>query len=143
MLSGHIAAVMVHAPEPAEALAWYERVFPAAKRAFLKDFKFTYLQVGALRLEFVASDEKVKTGPAGTVVYWEVEDLEGVLGALQALGATLYRGPMAIESDQFMCQVQDPWGNCVGIRGHSSKSPQLLTLGLASKYGSAKASGHI
>ncbi|MDY0831642.1 MULTISPECIES: VOC family protein [unclassified Pseudomonas] len=32
------------------------------------------------------------------------------------LGATLYRGPMKIEGGEWMCQVRDPWGNCIGLR---------------------------
>ena len=33
------------------------------------------------------------------------------------LGATLYRGPIAIENELFMCQVKDPFGNLIGLRG--------------------------
>ena len=35
----------------------------------------------------------------------------------EGLGAIRYRGPMAIEDGQRMCQVRDPWGNCIGLRG--------------------------
>ena len=122
MLSGLIAAVMIHASEPTEALAWYERAFPSAKRVHIAELNFTFLQIGELRLEVVASDEKVRAGPAGTVVYWRVEDFESALRELQGLGATLYRGPLDIEGGQVMCQVQDPWGNCIGIRGKRAQS---------------------
>jgi len=27
---------------------------------------------------------------------------------------------MLIENGEAMCQVQDPWGNCIGLRGPSS-----------------------
>lgn len=121
MLSSRIAALMIHTPAPAEALAWYEKAFPAARQVCLEAFMFTFLQIGELRIEFVPSDAKVSSGPAGTVVYWEVEDFERSLRELQAIGARLYRGPMAIENGQFMCQVQDPWGNCIGVRGPRSR----------------------
>lgn len=124
MLSPHIAAVMIHTPAPAAALAWYEKAFPAARRVSLEASGFTFLQIGELRIEFVPADAKVSAGPSGTVVYWEVEDFEISLRELQALGARLYRGPMAIENGQVMCQVQDPWGNCIGIRGPGPKLPQ-------------------
>lgn len=123
MLSGRITAVMVHCPAPAEALAWYEQALPAARRVSLEAFNFTFLQLGELRIEFVPSDEKVGAGPAGTVVYWEVEDFQAALRGLRGLGASLYRGPMAIENGQSMCQVQDPWGNCIGIRGPGGAPP--------------------
>lgn len=35
----------------------------------------------------------------------------------ERLGAVRYRGPMQIEPGVWMCQVQDPWGNCLGLRG--------------------------
>ncbi|MEZ8336060.1 glyoxalase/bleomycin resistance/dioxygenase family protein, partial [Vibrio splendidus] len=28
-----------------------------------------------------------------------------------------YRGPMAIENGLFMCQIEDPFGNLIGLRG--------------------------
>lgn len=124
MLSSHVAALMIHTPVPAEALAWYAKAFPAARQVCLEEFTFTVLQIGELRIEFVPSDAKVSAGPAGTVVYWAVEDVERTLRELQAIGARLYRGPMAIENGQLMCQVQDPWGNCIGVRGPSSRSSQ-------------------
>lgn len=31
--------------------------------------------------------------------------------------AALYRGPIGIEAGQRMCQVRDPWDNCIGLRG--------------------------
>ena len=60
-----------------------------------------------MRIEIVKADEKVSAGPSGTVVYWQVENL----------AAKLYRGPMNIENGEAMCQVQDPWGSCIGLRG--------------------------
>ena len=32
-------------------------------------------------------------------------------------GASLYRGPLAIESDQGICQLADPFGNLFGLIG--------------------------
>ena len=55
-------------------------------RHSLEAFKFTFLQLGELRIEFVPSDEKVRAGPSGTVVYWEVEDFHAALRGLQGLG---------------------------------------------------------
>jgi len=117
MPSCYIVAVMIHVPGPAEGLAWYEKAFPSATRHRLDGQEFEYLQVGDTRLEIVQADEKVSSGPRGTVVYWNVANLSESLLALQNIGARLYRGPMTIENGQSMCQVQDPWGNCLGLRG--------------------------
>jgi len=62
---------------------------------------------------------RCRRAPRGTVVYWRVAEFDEALAHLLGVGATLYRGPMAIEDGQLMCQVQDPWGNCLGLRGPS------------------------
>jgi len=117
MKTSGITAVMIHVGNVAEAFAWYTRAFPSAVRSRVADPEFEFLLVGDVRLEFVPSDAKVSSGPAGSVVYWQVPDFEAALAHLQGIGANLYRGPMQIEAGQRMCQVQDPWGNCIGLRG--------------------------
>ena len=112
-----IAAVMIHVGNVSDALAWYERAFPSAVRSRVEAPHFEFLVVGNVRLEFVPSDNKVSSGTAGSVVYWQVPEFEAALIHFQSIGARLYRGPMGIEGGQCMCQVQDPWGNCIGLRG--------------------------
>jgi len=122
MSTPFIAAVMVHVPSISEALAWYERVLPNALRSSIAEEEFEFLLVGEVRLELVLADQKVSSGPSGSVVYWQFSQFEEALQRFQAAGAKLYRGPMSIEGGQLMCQVQDPWRNCIGLRGPSSLS---------------------
>ncbi|MEZ0307932.1 MAG: VOC family protein [Ramlibacter sp.] len=117
MMISAIAAVFVHVPDVESALSWYQSAFPGAERKRLDAFEFEYLNVGGINLEIVPSDEKVPSGAAGSVVYWRVPDFEAALAHFESLGAKLYRGPMDIEEGQRMCQVRDPWGNCIGLRG--------------------------
>jgi predicted enzyme related to lactoylglutathione lyase len=112
-----VAAVMVHVSDTRAALDWYARAFPAATRHRFAPADFEYLRIGSVQLECVPADAKVGAGPAGSVVYWRVPDLAAALAHFQSLGATLYRGPMRIEDGERMCQVRDPWGNCIGLRG--------------------------
>ena len=112
-----VSAVLVHVPDVEAALAWYERAFPGAVRRRIEHSKFDYLAIGEVQLEIVPADEKVAAGAAGSVVYWRVADFDSALAHMQNVGATLYRGPMDIERGQRMCQVVDPWGNCIGLRG--------------------------
>ena len=111
-----IIAVMIHAADWRAATDWYAQAFPQAHRVRHEPDDFGHLQLGELALEIVPSDAKVGQGPAGSVVYWRVADLSGELQRLEALGGRLYRGPMAIEGGEWICQVQDPWGNCIGLR---------------------------
>jgi predicted enzyme related to lactoylglutathione lyase len=115
-----IAAVMVHVSNVAEALAWYSLAFSGASRRRVGVPEVELLRVGEVQLEFVPSDSKVSSGPSGSVVYWRVAQFEEALSHFQSVGAKLYRGPMQIEEGQSMCQLQDPWGNCIGLRGPSS-----------------------
>ena len=115
-----IAAVMVHVADTEAGIAWYERAFPTARREQVGNPPFERLAVGNSSIEVVRADEKVSSGAAGSVVYWRVAQFESALAHFQSLGATLYRGPMSIENGQRMCQVRDPWGNCLGLRGPSS-----------------------
>jgi len=107
---------MVHVAEPSAARAWYQAAFPEA--VLVESIPgLDALRIGDIRLEFVPADKKVSSGAAGTVPYWEVADFNTALVALQVRGATLYRGPLSIEGGFAMCQVRDPWGNCIGITG--------------------------
>lgn len=108
---------MVHVANVSAGLEWYERAFPGARRVRIAAPAFECLAIGAVRIELVPSDNKVISGAAGSVVYWAVTDFSLALDHFINLGASLYRGPMQIENGLVMCQVQDPWGNCIGLRG--------------------------
>ncbi|MFC6618968.1 VOC family protein [Deinococcus radiophilus] len=115
MPEGRIAAVLIHVADQEAGLDWYSQAFPQAQRRVVEGF--TLLDVGGISLEIVPADAKVSSGAAGTVVYWHTDNFAAELNRLQALGAVLYRGPMAIEEGQQMAQVKDPWGNLLGLRG--------------------------
>ena len=112
-----IAAVMIHVAAWEAGFDWYRRAFPAAIVRELPALGYSYLELDGVAIELVQADEKVAAGPAGSVVYWWVDDFKAVLAHLIGLGAQLYRGPMAIEAERVMCQVRDPFGNLIGLRG--------------------------
>ncbi|CAN7173670.1 glyoxalase/bleomycin resistance/dioxygenase family protein [Brucella pseudogrignonensis] len=116
-MSGTISAVLIHVGDVETAIEWYLKAFPQAVLKHLEAFDFSYLQIGDVDLEIVPADEKISSGAAGSVVYWHVEDFDEMLAHLIAIGGTLYRGPLDIQDDMRMCQVKDPWGNCIGLRG--------------------------
>jgi predicted enzyme related to lactoylglutathione lyase len=125
MQASSIAAVLVPVPDVAAGRAWYQRAFPQARLKRVEGFDFEYLAVGEIHLELVPSDEKVAAGAAGSVVYWSVPQFEKALEHMQCIGATLYRGPLDIEEGRSMCQVLDPWGNCIGLRGPSTRGAAI------------------
>ena len=111
-----IAAVMVHVADVDAGLVWYQKAFPSALRTLVTEPFFEYLEVNGVSIEIVSADEKVASGAAGSIVYWQVEDFDAALQHMQSIGATLYRGPLKIEKHKRICQVRDPWGNCIGLR---------------------------
>jgi predicted enzyme related to lactoylglutathione lyase len=117
-----IAAVMIHVSDVALALRWYQGALPDAKRVSIGTPAFECLSLHGVLIEIVPQDEKVGAGAFGSVVYWRVDDFDAALQRLRSLGGKLYRGPLQIEDSECMCQVQDPWGNCIGLRGPSSQS---------------------
>lgn len=113
-----ILAVLVHVPDVPAGLAWYGRALAGARRMCGgAPAPRACLDLGGVMLELVPADEKFSHGTAGSVVYWHAPDFDAALGHLLDAGATLYRGPIDIEAGQRMCQVRDPWGNCIGLRG--------------------------
>ena len=103
--------------DPAEGLLWYGKAFPEAVASVSLPSGFEFLRIGDIQLEIVPADEKVSSGAAGSVVYWWTEDFGRSLAHLRDAGAVLYRGPMKIDQELWMCQFRDPWGNCIGVRG--------------------------
>ncbi|WP_299486484.1 hypothetical protein [Acaryochloris sp. IP29b_bin.137] len=112
-----ISTVLIHVNDPKAGLAWYQSAFPKAKKRKTTEFDFEYLDYDGVMIEVVAVDDKVGSGTAGSVVYWQTDDFQKRVEFLLSLGATLYRGPMIIENGMKMCQLKDLWGNCIGIKG--------------------------
>ncbi len=114
----HPAALLVHVPDVEAGLNWYKRAFPDAVPVYLEQCDFTVLEINGFSLEIVQADEKVKSGKAGSVLYWSVPNLPKAILHFENIGAKLYRGPMEIEGGVVMCQVEDPFGNLIGLRSH-------------------------
>ncbi len=117
-------AILVHVQDWMAGFSWYQEAFPEATIVELPEFEFKALRIGDFVIEVVDSDEKVPSGKAGTVLYWAVEDLSKAIAHFRKLGSELYRGPMKIEDGLGMCQVTDPFGNLIGLRGPFDKAIQ-------------------
>lgn len=110
-------AVLIHVHSLAEAREWYKKAFPMATEIHLEKQDFVSLDIDGFTIELVHADQKVSSGKAGSVLYWAVAHLDKAISHFVALGSTVYRGPMAIEDGLGMCQVTDPFGNLIGLRG--------------------------
>ena len=113
-------AVLIHVPDVNAGLEWYQSVFPDAVLQNMGISEFYVLDINGFALEIVQSDSKVGSGKQGTVLYWSVHSLSEAVSRIQSLGGTIYRGPMRIEHNQSMCQIEDPFGNLIDLRGMST-----------------------
>lgn len=116
-MNNPICGVLIHVSDVAAALTWYAQAFPGAVHSRVETHDFDLLTLDGVQIELARSDQKVGSGAAGSVVYWRVPDLSAAIAHFAALGAPVYRGPMQIDHGLSMCQVRDPWGNCIGLRG--------------------------
>jgi len=110
-------AVLIHVPDVALGLAWYQQAFVLAEPKLLPDTDLIILDIAGFMIEIVQADHKVGAGKMGTVLYWHLDSLAQAIIHFEGLGARLYRGPMAIENGMSMCQIEDPFGNLIGLRG--------------------------
>jgi predicted enzyme related to lactoylglutathione lyase len=113
-------AVLIHVPDVKLGLEWYQQAFPAATQVYHSEFDFTVLDLNGFSIEIVQADEEVGSGKKGTVLYWSVTNLPKSLAYIEALGGKLYRGPIEMENGLSMCQVEDPFGNLIGLRGKAT-----------------------
>lgn len=110
-------AVLIPVPDVSAALDWYRLALPDARLLRFDGDAPAILDLNGFSIELVPSDEKVSHGKCGTVLYWSVANIDAVIKRLQSMGATLYRGPLPIENNLSMCQLEDPFGNLIGFRG--------------------------
>ncbi|GAA2038231.1 VOC family protein [Agromyces tropicus] len=123
MLRG-IATVNLYVDDPAAAAAWYADVLgiePYFTRRGPDDrVVYTEFRIGDLSQELGLIDRRFAPAafgdrPAGAVVHWHVDDLEGTLARLEELGATVLL-PVTEHGPGFVtASVVDPFGNVLGI----------------------------
>jgi|GEM_PF-1307198 len=119
-------SLMFFVPDVQAAAEWYSKLVQQELRYLLPDFPV--IDIAGIELCFHKADAKVQTGTAGSVCYWNVTNLDEVLERAVAMGAELYRGPLAIEEGLSICQFKDPFGNLMGLTGKRRMSEDIKHL---------------
>jgi RimJ/RimL family protein N-acetyltransferase/catechol 2,3-dioxygenase-like lactoylglutathione lyase family enzyme len=99
----------------ARSRAWYVKALGVDPIIDLPDY--VEFRIGQAGLALSACDEKSPFSPGGQVAYWRAASLENATRHFFSLGATLYRGPLAVENGEAVCQIRDPFGNVLGLIG--------------------------
>jgi predicted enzyme related to lactoylglutathione lyase len=114
-----VKSVFMFVDDIAASRDWYARILGQPPTYI--DESFAMFNVNGINLCFHLADLKTPVPTGGSVSYWWVEDFTKSLKALQAAGASLYRGPIESEPGSRICQLKDPFGNVFGIEGQAAK----------------------
>jgi predicted enzyme related to lactoylglutathione lyase len=110
-----VVNVFYFAADLPSGIAWYRELLgsdPVDVRPQLAMFG-----VGSARLTVhVNDDDNESGGVAGSVAYWDVDDVDAVVAGCVDRGGSAHRGPKTIFSGERLGQVLDPFGNLIGFR---------------------------
>lgn len=117
-----IQAIFYFVPDVCIAAKWYSEFLELPIEYFDSngEIEAALIKVGSVEIFFHPVDEKMSAGNAGQVAYWKVANFHRALELAQNHGAKIYRGPLAIEENQAICQMWDPFGNLFGMQGRLS-----------------------
>ena len=118
-----LTTVRYHAADLAAAKQWYTELLgiePYFDRPGYCEFRLGDYQheLGLLDSNYahmLGGSGSSATGPAGTVVYWHVDEVPATLERLQVMGATLHEAPRDFGEGFIGASVIDPFGNILGI----------------------------
>ena len=85
---------------------------------FEEDELFCSFKFGNTYFNLHLSDEKSPISKGGSVGYFHVENFNYFVEKAKTLNMKIYRGPLAVEeTGRTICQLEDPFGNIIGIEG--------------------------
>ncbi|MFT3840539.1 MAG: VOC family protein [Myxococcaceae bacterium] len=114
-----VATLSFFAADHAAAKRWYSELLglaPYFERPGYAEFRLgdDQVELGLIDSAYVKAIDHAHA-PAGVVVYWHVDDLDGTLARLLALGAKPVE-PKTERGHGFVtATVADPFGNLVGV----------------------------
>jgi len=108
-----LRTVVYHAPDLAEAKAWYAEVL-GVEPYFDQPF-YVGFNVGGYELGLDPDASSTPGGKGGVVVYWGVADADAAFRRLISLGATERSAVQEVGEGIRVATVFDPFGNIFGI----------------------------
>lgn len=113
-----IATVSFYAADHEGAKKWYTELLgmaPYFERPGYAEFRIGDYQHELGLIDSRYAPEGATEGPAGAILYWHTNDLQGMLDKLLSLGAKEYQ-PITQWGEGFItASVTDPFGNILGI----------------------------
>lgn len=107
-----IQEIMMFVSDIGRAKVWYSEFLNIQPN--IDDDNYCQFKLGRVELGLHPADEKMSSGRAGTVAYWQVDNMNLVIQKACDTGAQVYRGPREL-ADRKICQILDPFGNVLGL----------------------------
>jgi predicted enzyme related to lactoylglutathione lyase len=108
-----VAEVVLFVPDLEAARVWYRELLGSDVVAWHDGYG--WFEVAGVRVGLHPADAKTPGGVGGVVPYWAVDSVDEAVRIFTAHGARLYRGPVTGVDGARVAQVQDPFGNVVGL----------------------------
>jgi uncharacterized glyoxalase superfamily protein PhnB len=113
-----MATASYWAADWAAAKAWYTELI-GFEPYFLRD-GYAEWRLGDYQDELGLIDSRYRpagtaSGPGGVVLFWHVDDVEGMFARLLAMGATEHERPQDRGQGFVTATVIDPFGNLLGV----------------------------
>ncbi|MBE0689195.1 MAG: VOC family protein [Anaerolineae bacterium] len=118
-----MSTVNYFADDMAAAKKWYSELLgiePYFERPNPENPAYIEFRIGDYQHELGIIDRRyapkdAASGPGGAILHWHVDDIEGTLEHLKAMGAKEYDPLTPRESGFITASVVDPFGNILGI----------------------------
>ena len=109
-----IITILIFVKEINSSKEWYQKFLSIKPVEDLPNF--ASFKIGSVHLNLHLADELSPFSTGGTVVYWNVEDLQATISKAIQMGGIVYRGPLYVkETSRTIAQILDPFGNVFGI----------------------------
>lgn len=120
-----VGNVFYFADDLPAAIAWYRALLgtdPVEEHPQLAAF-----DVSGTRLTVHSTDTYNRpAGTAGSVSYWDVNDVDAVVAFCIGRGGVAHRGPKTVFTGERLFQVLDPFGNLIGFRQPAAGSAEAI-----------------
>ncbi|CAG0964590.1 partial lactoylglutathione lyase [Anaerolineae bacterium] len=118
-----MATVNYFADDIAAARKWYSELLgiePYFERPNPENLAYIEFRIGDYQHELGIIDRRyapkgAASGPGGAILHWHIDDIDGTLERLKAMGAKEYDPLTPRESGFITASVVDPFGNVLGI----------------------------
>lgn len=114
-----IETVLLFVTDIDTAAKWYAEIFDTSVQ--FENAQYAFIRTPNVLIGFHPADTKCPGGVGGSVVYWEVDDINQAVKYLQERGAVLYRGPIKTDFGAEAAILIDPFGCLIGLN-HSTEA---------------------